>query len=270
MLVVVWLLMMMMKSDAGAADIIRVSANSSTRVMLASGLQGDPRARGYDVRWTQIPHLLLNWNRSTCSHGRCSMLPDGSLEFSQLQTQDSGNYTLEVFDKTGSRLQTKDFLLQVTGFAQRATSSGGVNTAFSGKMEEPTDGVALHPAGRARNPPAVGADRSSSHVVSSVSVCVVLLVLLLFFIVVFILRKRRVQRKKTTGQEEEKEENIYVAMRRNEEEEEEKKPEEEPLYGRHTLTLMFPSVLQFPPSMKTVSTCEDQSEPSVSALYGSL
>ncbi|XP_076744927.1 uncharacterized protein LOC101482828 isoform X2 [Maylandia zebra] len=187
MLVVVWLLMMMMKSDAGAADIIRVSANSSTRVMLASGLQGDPRARGYDVRWTQIPHLLLNWNRSTCSHGRCSMLPDGSLEFSQLQTQDSGNYTLEVFDKTGSRLQTKDFLLQVT-------------------------------------------DRSSSHVVSSVSVCVVLLVLLLFFIVVFILRKRRVQRKKTTGQEEEKEENIYVAMRRNEEEEEEKKPEEEPLY----------------------------------------
>lgn len=102
-------------TPASAADIIRVSANSSTRVMLASGLQGDPRARGYDVRWTQIPHLLLNWNRSTCSHGRCSMLPDGSLEFSRLQTQDSGNYTLEVFDKTGSRLQTKDFLLQVTG-----------------------------------------------------------------------------------------------------------------------------------------------------------
>ncbi|CAI5642351.1 unnamed protein product [Oreochromis niloticus] len=194
MLVVVLLLMMMMKSDAGAADIIRVSANSSTSVVLPSGLQGDPRTRGYDVRWTQIPHLLLNWNRSTCSHGRCSMLPDGSLEFSRLQTQDSGSYTLEVFDKTGSRLQTKDFLLQVT-------------------------------------------DHSSSHVVSSVSVCVVLLVLLLFFIVVFILRKRRVQRKMTTGQKEEKEENIYVVMKgcqgnKNNEEEKEKKleKEEEPLY----------------------------------------
>ncbi|XP_039473999.1 uncharacterized protein LOC116324333 isoform X1 [Oreochromis aureus] len=236
MLVVVLLLMMMMKSD-GAADIIRMSANSSTSVVLPSGLQGDPRTRGYDVRWTQIPHLLLNWNRSTCSHGRCSMLPDGSLEFSRLQTQDSGSYTLEVFDKTGSRLQTKDFLLQVTGFAQPAKSDGGVNTAFSRKMEETTDWVALHPAGRARNPPAVGADHSSSHVVSSVSVCVVLLVLLLFFIVVFILRKRRVQRKMTTGQKEEKEENIYVVMKgcqgnKNNEEEKEKKleKEEEPLY----------------------------------------
>lgn len=45
----------------------------------------------------------------------------------------------------------------------------------------------------------LSSDRSSSHVASSVSVCVVLLVLLLFFIVVFILRKRRVQRKITTG-----------------------------------------------------------------------
>lgn len=114
MLVLVWLLIlmmkMMMKSDAASAEII--TAHSGGAVLLTSDLQG--LKHRHDIRWTH-PHLVMSLknNVTTCHHGRCELLSDGSLRFSRVQTADSGSYSLEVFDENGKRLMKRDFMLRV-------------------------------------------------------------------------------------------------------------------------------------------------------------
>lgn len=100
--------------------------------MLRSGLQVEElEHRWDDIRWlhhrlpsslngtmehTQGVWLLsLKGNETTCDHGRCKLLPDGSLNFSRVQTEDSGNYMLEMFYKNGTVRPKRDFELQVEG-----------------------------------------------------------------------------------------------------------------------------------------------------------
>lgn len=68
----------------------------------------------WDVRWTHL-HLVLSLkkNMTTCHHGRCELLSNGSLRFSRVQTEDSGNYSVEVFHENGTRLMRTHFLLRV-------------------------------------------------------------------------------------------------------------------------------------------------------------
>ncbi|XP_049447898.1 uncharacterized protein LOC125898208 [Epinephelus fuscoguttatus] len=173
MLVLLWLLIlmmtMMMKSDAASAEI--VTARSGGAVLLTPPLQ-TPRNR-QDVRWTH-PRLVMSLkkNVTTCHHGRCELLSDGSLSFSRVQSDDSGSYSLEVFDQDGTRLLKKDFLLTV---------------------EDPSS----------------SSSSSSSSVVVSVLVCCFLLLLLLFIIFFILRRRRRSQGTNPTGP---LEENVYVTM----------------------------------------------------------
>lgn len=69
---------------------------------------------GWDFRWTHS-HLVLNNRTTECPHGRCELLQNGSVSFSQVLLEDSGNYTLEVFDDRGIRKNRTRFLVQVDG-----------------------------------------------------------------------------------------------------------------------------------------------------------
>nr|XP_020446854.1 uncharacterized protein LOC109955244 isoform X2 [Monopterus albus] len=115
MLVLVQLLVMMMMRKSAAAEVVHsLSAQSGETVLLTSDwLKGRMENRG-DIRWTH-PRLVLstknNW--TTCDHGRCQLLSNGSLTISQIQSEDSGKYSLEVFDEEGQRLQREHFLLRV-------------------------------------------------------------------------------------------------------------------------------------------------------------
>ncbi|XP_044078476.1 uncharacterized protein LOC122888279 isoform X2 [Siniperca chuatsi] len=191
MLVLVWLLfltMTTMKSD----EII--TARSGEAVLLTSRavLQ-----RSQDARWTHH-HLAVSLrnNRMRCQHGRCELLSNGSLRFSRLQTADSGNYTLEVFDESGKRLMKKDFELRVEDSISNSNSSNSNSN-------------------------------SSSSAVVSVLICCFLLLLL--FIIIFILR-RRSQRMRTAGP---LQENVYMVMQhggKRKDEEEKQEREEESIY----------------------------------------
>ncbi|KAM4545850.1 uncharacterized protein PAE49_018303 [Odontesthes bonariensis] len=108
MLSLVWLLILMMMKMMKAGEVIMVHKRSGDSVVLPSG---QPRG---DVRWTQ-QNLLLTRTTTRCHHGRCELLSDGSLRFSRLQAEDTGNYTLEVFDEAGNKKEKKVFVLQVTG-----------------------------------------------------------------------------------------------------------------------------------------------------------
>lgn len=101
-------------TPVASAEII--TARSGEAVLLTSDLQGPELERRKDVRWTHL-HLVVSLknNVTTCHHGRCELLSNGSLSFSRVQTADSGNYSLEVFDEEGKRLYRKDFLLRVEG-----------------------------------------------------------------------------------------------------------------------------------------------------------
>lgn len=72
---------------------------------------------GWDIRWTHLPDLVLSLSRNMtrCHHGRCELLNDGSLKFSQVWAGDSGNYCLEVFNRSGKVQVKTDFLLRVDG-----------------------------------------------------------------------------------------------------------------------------------------------------------
>ncbi|XP_026166089.1 uncharacterized protein LOC113132319 isoform X2 [Mastacembelus armatus] len=115
MLLLVQLLMMTMMKTA-KTKIIIVSALSGETLLLhpQSDLPSLGLEHRWDVRWTH-PHLVLSTknNQTRCDHGRCELLSNGSLRFSPVQIEDSGNYSLEVFDEEGKRLLKKDFLLQV-------------------------------------------------------------------------------------------------------------------------------------------------------------
>ncbi|XP_027129587.1 uncharacterized protein LOC113744387 isoform X3 [Larimichthys crocea] len=124
MLVLVWLLMLMMKS--GAALNHHINAQSGEAVLMTPDWQGSDHKLDFrrtsqlgppklDYRWT-YPHLglmSLKKNMSSCHHSRCELLKNGSLRFSRVQAEDSGNYSLEVFDEDGQLLSKSDFLLIV-------------------------------------------------------------------------------------------------------------------------------------------------------------
>lgn len=116
-----------------------VSASCGETVELPSGLQTEEMAlRWDDIRWfhhqlgnrticpsrdceqlrrtrREIRLLSLKKNVTTCVHGRCMLLNNGSLRFSIVQAEDSGKYTLEVFYENGTARTKKDFELQVEG-----------------------------------------------------------------------------------------------------------------------------------------------------------
>lgn len=69
---------------------------------------------GIEFRWTHL-HLLLHNKATRCHHGRCELQQDGSLSFSCVQPEDSGTYTLEVYDQNGRIQEKKVFILQVKG-----------------------------------------------------------------------------------------------------------------------------------------------------------
>ncbi|KAM9333841.1 uncharacterized protein KZ484_018814 isoform 2-T3 [Pholidichthys leucotaenia] len=110
-----WILMMMMMlMKTEAVSIETISVISGEGVLLYTEAVG----QFWDVRWTQEPHLLLTRNgTSAACHGRCQLLANGSLCFSQVQSRDSGIYMLEVFDEQGKVKMTKNFLLQVEDFS---------------------------------------------------------------------------------------------------------------------------------------------------------
>ncbi|XP_020510965.2 uncharacterized protein [Labrus bergylta] len=111
MLFLVLLMTMMMKSDA----VELVTARSGDRVLMTSQRLKEARLQpGWDVRWTHL-HLVMSRSRNVeqCHHKRCKQQSDGSLLFSQVQSQDAGRYSMEVFDASGQRQLNETFLLEV-------------------------------------------------------------------------------------------------------------------------------------------------------------
>ncbi|AWO99732.1 Hypothetical protein SMAX5B_021537 [Scophthalmus maximus] len=103
-----------------ASDTVTVYTQSGGTVLLSSDLRRWRVEDQWDVRWTHR-HLVLSLknNMTTCHHGRCELLSDGSLRFSPVHIQDSGNYSLQVFDRGGTRVMRTDFLLRVEGESMR-------------------------------------------------------------------------------------------------------------------------------------------------------
>ncbi|XP_068565428.1 uncharacterized protein [Cebidichthys violaceus] len=121
MLVLVWLLILMMKMMmmsegrpflSYSVSTVTITAHSGGAILLSSDLQ--VLRSGQDVRWTNT-HLVmsLKTNVTTCHHGRCELLSDGSLRFNRVQTEDAGSYSLEVFEEEGKLLMKKHFVLRV-------------------------------------------------------------------------------------------------------------------------------------------------------------
>ncbi|XP_026214318.1 uncharacterized protein LOC113161041 [Anabas testudineus] len=120
--------LMVMKSEAALAQIVTVSENSAETILNPLGLQMGTKEHEWDVRWNHNKQLLsLKTNNTKCHHGRCELLRNGSLRFSRVQTEDAGNYSMEVFFENGTRLIRRDFVLRV----QAAGTSVGVSMSVS-------------------------------------------------------------------------------------------------------------------------------------------
>ena len=93
-----------------------MTAQSGDPVLLSSDQLKTRTEDRWDIRWTHL-HLMvsLNKNVTTCQHGRCNLLSDGSLRFPMVQPEDAGNYNLEVFHRNGTILMRTHFLLRVEG-----------------------------------------------------------------------------------------------------------------------------------------------------------
>lgn len=106
--------------------------------MLPSGLQvKEAELRWDDIKWIhRSPQrrqdamlVSLKRNMTTCEHGRCELLTDGSLNFSRVQAEDSGTYTLEVFYKNGTVRKKTDYKLRVEGESTTAeTQTNNIST----------------------------------------------------------------------------------------------------------------------------------------------
>lgn len=92
-----------------------ITAHSGESVLLSPDLQETELETGQDFRWTHT-HLLVSMkNNGTCHPKNCKLLKNGSLWLSQVQPADSGNYSLQVFSKSGHLQSTKVFQLDVEG-----------------------------------------------------------------------------------------------------------------------------------------------------------
>ncbi|RVE63396.1 hypothetical protein OJAV_G00136050 [Oryzias javanicus] len=112
------LMMMMLKNEAAYVKIddvkiIEVRVTSGRSLVLSPDLLEGVN-EGWDFRWTHA-HLVLHNRTTECPHGRCERLKNGSIHFNQVQPEDSGNYTLDVFDEQGKSKTRARFLLQVDG-----------------------------------------------------------------------------------------------------------------------------------------------------------
>ncbi|KAM9348768.1 uncharacterized protein ABDE67_010817 isoform 2-T2 [Symphorus nematophorus] len=131
MLVLVWFLVLMMTRTMKSAETI--TAHSGDFVVLSPDIpQAEPQDKR-DIRWTHH-HLMMSSRgqdrQKTCHHGRCELLEDGSLRFSRVQTADSGNYSVEVFNQKGKILKKKDFLLVVTEISSSSSVLVSVLMSF--------------------------------------------------------------------------------------------------------------------------------------------
>lgn len=113
MSVLVLLVVVMMMMKAASAGVITVTAHSGSSVLLTSDQLRGVVESGWDVRWMHLPRLMLRKNMTKCHHGRCELLNNGSLKFSNVRANDSGTYSLQVFDRNGKVQVKTDFLLRV-------------------------------------------------------------------------------------------------------------------------------------------------------------
>lgn len=116
-------------TDSPAVDV--VSVHSGGAVRLRSDLTEAEQKRLYDLRWKHASLLLvLKDNMTKCQDGRCMLLPDGSLSYSRTETQDSGEYSMQAFDKDGKRFKTREIFLRVeSSKSQLNTTSVAGKTA---------------------------------------------------------------------------------------------------------------------------------------------
>lgn len=113
-----WLLTLVETTDI-------ITVQSGDAIVLHSNLTEADLQSIKDVRWTHRYLVVsLKSNVTVCPHGRCELLTDGSLRFNCVNAEDAGSYRLQAFKRDGSRVMTKDFLLQVDtgGTAPRLTS----------------------------------------------------------------------------------------------------------------------------------------------------
>ncbi|XP_032432465.1 uncharacterized protein LOC116728449 [Xiphophorus hellerii] len=111
------LLVMMMKRNTASADITNVTRTSGESLKLLPDIRRGRKGIELHFRWTH-PRLLLDNQNTRCHHGRCELLEDGSLSFSSVQPEDSGVYTLEVYNQQGYRQHKQVFHLQVEESSQ--------------------------------------------------------------------------------------------------------------------------------------------------------
>lgn len=105
-----------------AVDIISVDSGGAVR--LCSDLSVAEQKLLHDLRWKHANLLLvLKDNVTKCHNGRCTLLPDGSLSYDRAEARDSGEYSMQAFDKDGKRFKTKEIFLRVD--SSKSSSKAG-------------------------------------------------------------------------------------------------------------------------------------------------
>lgn len=144
---------------------------------------------GGDVRWTnQKLWVSLKNNVTTCYHGRCELLADGSLRFSRAQSEDSGRYRLQVFDRRGTRVQEMNFELQVVPGESQPSD-----------LSRSDMSVCLPVALTAQNLSADYLSADSSGIMVSILCCSFLLLFIIIIIIFVLMRRRRRSQRTATG-----------------------------------------------------------------------
>lgn len=119
---------------------------SGEAVALQPNLTDEERRLVKDVRWTHI-HLVVSVknNGTTCPHGRCKLMADGSLRFSHVLAEDQGNYWMQAFDERGNRMKTTEFqlLLDAGGTAHSSDFTQSEKLKVSPKMATMPQSAAL-------------------------------------------------------------------------------------------------------------------------------
>lgn len=102
-------------ASAASPVVINVTAQSGSPVVLTVDQLRGGEGKRWDFNWKRMPDLSL-WRKQTkCDNGRCELLSNGSLRFSQVWASDSGNYKLAVFNHEGVLQVEAEFHLTVEG-----------------------------------------------------------------------------------------------------------------------------------------------------------
>ncbi|XP_076026612.1 uncharacterized protein LOC143016252 [Genypterus blacodes] len=109
MLLFTWASTLMM---IAASSLENITIRTGEPVLLTSGLKSSDGL--HDIRWTRPPDpVALGGGVSDGFRGHCELLTDGSLQFGSAQPDDSGRYTLEVFNMEGKQVTSRAFQLSV-------------------------------------------------------------------------------------------------------------------------------------------------------------